>query len=154
MVIVITSGGFDPLHVGHIELFKEALKCGEHYSIFSHRTFLAVILNTDEWLMRKKGYVFMPFNERRKILEAIRYVGEVVPCIDEDDTVCETIRMVNHENRFWGPTIFAKGGDRTAENTPEQIVCKKLGIQVVFGLGNKIQSSSELVRRANGKVPK
>lgn len=136
MTIVAISGGFDCLHVGHINMIEGAAKLGRVH----------VYLNTDEWLMRKKGYVFMPLNERARILWALKGVDMVIPVIDEDDTVCKTIQTFK-------PDIFANGGDRTAENTPEMKTCLDLKIPMMFGIGGqKIQSSSELVRKViNGR---
>lgn len=128
---VAVSGGFDPVHIGHIRLFEEAAKLGR----------LVVILNTDEWLKRKKGYAFMSFEERSLILMSIRYVDEVVACTDKDETVCKTLELLK-------PDIFANGGDRLATNIPEYEVCERLGIEMAFGIGGgKIQSSSTLVER-------
>lgn len=131
-MIVAISGGFDPIHRGHVNMIEEAAQLGR----------VQVYLNTDEWLMRKKGYVFMPFEDRARILMSMKGVEMVIPVIDEDDTVCETIRMFK-------PDIFCNGGDRLPENTPELRVCCDLGIQVKFNVGGvKIESSSELVKRA------
>uniref|UniRef100_A0A7C3SR27 Cytidyltransferase n=1 Tax=Dictyoglomus turgidum TaxID=513050 RepID=A0A7C3SR27_9BACT len=131
-IIVAVSGGFDPVHVGHIRYFKEAKKLGDK---------LIVILNSDRFLMKKKGYVFMPFKERKEILESIKWVDKVIPAIDKDQTVCKTLAKLK-------PDIFAKGGDRTLENIPEKEVCEKLGIKMVFGVGGgKIQSSSWLLNK-------
>jgi len=132
--IVACSGGFDPLHVGHLRLFKAARELGDK---------LVVILNSDEFLMKKKGNVFMPFSERKELLEGVRYVDEVIGSIDKDMSVCETLKMIK-------PTIFANGGDRETErDIPEAEVCRSLGIKMVFGVGGgKIQSSSRLVERA------
>lgn len=132
--IVAVSGGFDPIHVGHIKHLKEAKKLGDE---------LVVILNTDEFLQWKKGYFFMPFSERKKILESIKFVDRVVRCIDEDQTVAKTLEQLK-------PDIFAKGGDRTIENIPqaEKVVCSSLGIKLVLGVGGrKIKSSSWLIRK-------
>lgn len=131
MKIVTVSGGFDPLHIGHVRYFKEAKKLGDK---------LIVILNTDEFLKKKKGFVFMPYEERKETIRAIKYVNEVYRCRDTDQTVCKTLRIIK-------PNIFAKGGDRTLGNIPERAVCEELGIQMVFGVGGgKIQSSSWLVK--------
>ena len=132
MVIVAASGGFDPLHVGHIEYLEKARKLGDK---------LVVILNSDAFLIRKKGKAFMPFLERKKILESLKFVDEVVECIDEDQSVSKTLEQLH-------PDIFAKGGDRTAENIPEREICDALGITIVSGLGEKIQSSSALIEKA------
>lgn len=132
MITVVVSGGFDPLHIGHIKYFRDAKKLGDK---------LIVILNTDDFLKKKKGYVFMPFEERKEVVENIRYVEEVVECIDKDQTVCKTLE-------FLKPHIFAKGGDRTLDNIPEREICEKLSIKMVFGVGGeKIQSSSWLINK-------
>ncbi len=131
---VAVSGGFDPLHVGHVRMIQGARQLG---------TRLVVIVNGDEFLLRKKGYVFMPLDERMEILRALRDVDEVVVAVDEDQTVRETLRQVR-------PDVFANGGDRRAEaDIPEAEVCDELGIELVFNVGGgKVQSSSDLVRRA------
>lgn len=134
--IVAVSGGFDPLHVGHVRMIHAAAALG---------TRLVVIVNGDEFLMRKKGYIFMPLSERIEILRALRDVDEVVVAVDRNQTVCETLRRVQ-------PHVFANGGDRRAEaDIPEAAVCQELGIEMVFNVGGgKVQSSSELVHRAPG----
>ena len=132
--IVALSGGFDPLHVGHVRMIQEAAKLG---------TRLVVIVNGDEFLLRKKGYAFMSLEERMELVRALRGVDEVVAAIDRDQTVCETLRMVR-------PHVFANGGDRrNMEDIPEAVVCRELGIEMVFNVGGgKVQSSSDLVQRA------
>jgi cytidyltransferase-like protein len=132
--IVAVSGGFDPLHVGHVRMIHAAAALGAR---------LVVIVNGDEFLMRKKGYIFMPLSERIEILRALRDVDDVVVAVDRDQTVCETLRRVR-------PHVFANGGDRRAESDiPEAAVCQELGIEMVFNVGGgKVQSSSELVHRA------
>src|SRR3989344_2426201 len=131
-IIVFTSGFFDPVHAGHIELFELAKKLGDK---------LIVAVNNDSQTMQKKGFVFMPAEEKAKIIAAIKWVDEVMISIDKDQTQCETLRLVK-------PDIFAKGGDRYAYEIPEAPVCKELGIKIVDGLGAKIQSSSDLVKKA------
>ena len=127
---VAVSGGFDPVHVGHVRMILEAAEVGD----------VLVIANSDEWLMRKKGYVFMPWKERAEILASIRGVLKVVPVDDSDGTVCEALRREK-------PTFFANGGDRKTDNTPEMDVCSELGIGLLWEVGGgKIQSSSELVK--------
>ena len=135
-VIVATGGGFDPLHIGHIRLFKAAKKLG---------TKLIVILNSDRFLIEKKGYVFMPFEERKEIIENLKDIDVVIDCIDGDQSVARTLKQIQ-------PDIFAKGGDRNIDNIPEaeRKVCKELGIKVVSLVGGtKVQSSSDLVNRLN-----
>jgi D-beta-D-heptose 7-phosphate kinase/D-beta-D-heptose 1-phosphate adenosyltransferase len=128
---VAVSGGFDCLHRGHVRMIQEASQFGE----------VVIILNSDAWLMRKKGYVFMPWEERKEILEAIKGVKKVVPVDDTDGTVCEALGREK-------PTYFANGGDRSDKNTPELTVCKDNNITMIWGIGGgKIQSSSELVSR-------
>lgn len=131
-VVVAVCGGFDPIHVGHIKHFRDAKKLGD---------ILVVMLNTDNWLTKKKGYIFMSFEERKEIIESIRYVDKVTPVIDTDGSVAKTLRKLK-------PDIFAKGGDRTMDNIPESEinVCERLGIKIVFGVGGgKVQSSSWLI---------
>lgn len=130
--VVVVSGGFDPLHIGHIELFKKARELGDK---------LIVIVNSDEFLISKKGYCFMSVDERLEIIESLECVDEVFECIDKDNSVCRSLE-------FLSPGIFANGGDRFVNDIPEREVCEKLGIKMVFGLGEKIQSSSDLVKRA------
>jgi cytidyltransferase-like protein len=131
-IVVATSGYFDPLHHGHVELFKLAKELGDH---------LIVIVNNDNQAIQKKGYVFMPHEEKVKIIESIKYVDEVIVSIDEDQTQCKTLEMLK-------PHIFAKGGDRYIGEIPETPVCKKHNIKVIDGLGAKVQSSSDLVKKA------
>ena len=135
MKISIVSGGFDPLHVGHVELFERAKSMSDE---------LWVILNKDEFLANKKGKSFMPFNERRKIVKSLSVVDIVIPCIDKDQTVCETLRQIKKTAPRY-ELFFCNGGVRTSgKDTPDHKVCKKLGIESVYGLGDKIQSSSWL----------
>ena len=128
---VAVSGGMDPVHKGHVRMIQEAAQFGE----------VIVILNSDEWLMRKKGFVFMTWEERAEILESIKGVRKVVRVDDSDGSVCEALRRENS-------TYFANGGDRTNKNTPEMEVCTELGISMLWGVGGgKIQSSSDLVAK-------
>jgi len=131
-IVVACSGYFDPLHVGHLENFELAKKLGDK---------LIVILNNDVQAKLKKGYSFMKQNERMKIINALKIVDEVFLSIDEDKSVCKSLEAVK-------PDIYAKGGDRNSGNIPEVKICEKYGIKIVDGLGKKIQSSSELVKRA------
>lgn len=133
---IAVSGGFDPIHSGHIDYLEDAARHGR----------VVVLLNSDEWLRRKKNYCFQSYTERSKILSALRFVEIVIPASDDDGTVCDTLR--NSGIVF---SYFGNGGDRKVENTPEVQTCVELGIEVVFGLGgDKTQSSSELVKSAKG----
>tara|TARA_Y100000004_G_scaffold37535_1_gene40242 strand:- start:732 stop:1160 length:429 start_codon:yes stop_codon:yes gene_type:complete len=138
MKVSIVSGGFDPLHVGHIELFERARKLSDE---------LWVILNTDEFLTNKKGKPFMPFDERKKILKSLRVVDVVIPCIDKDQTVCKTLKKLKKTTAITDTELFfCNGGDRTSgKNTPEHKLCEEIGIETIYGLGDKIQSSSWLI---------
>jgi cytidyltransferase-like protein len=134
--IAIVSGGFDPLHVGHIELLNKAREIGS----------LIVILNNDDFLIRKKGKPFMPFDQRKIILENLQMVDLVIHSLDKDDTVCASLEKLSELRKEVDAELyFCNGGDRTSgENTPEHELCEKLGIKTVYGLGEKIQSSSWL----------
>jgi len=142
--IVVVSGGMDPIHVGHVRLFKAAKKLGDK---------LVVILNNDNWLNKKKGFFFMPQNERKEIVESIDCVNKVVITnhlrYPKDMSVCHELKKIR-------PHIFANGGDRTKDNIPEVDVCKEISCEMVFnvGAGGKVQSSSWLLRKYNsiGKV--
>ena len=137
--ISLVSGGFDPLHVGHIELFNRARSLSDA---------LFVILNTDRFLFEKKSRVFMPFKERKIMVENVKGVDLVIPSIDPDNTVCKTLeKLCSLTEAVDAQLIFCNGGDRTnAKNTPEHEICKKLNIDTVYGLGDKIQSSSWLTK--------
>jgi len=126
---VVVSGYFNPLHIGHLEMFKKAKAIGDK---------LIVIVNNDKKQMIKRGLIYMTQSDRRKIVESIKWVDEVVVSIDEDRTVCKTLEMIK-------PDIFANGGDRFKTNIPEKEVCDRLGIKMVFGLGKKIRSSSDFI---------
>jgi len=136
--LVLTSGGFDPMHVGHLRCLVESAKLARQLGI---RAKLAVIVNGDGFLLRKKGYAFMPLEERMEIISCVKGVDYVVPWDDGSQTVVGAIEHLR-------PIVFTKGGDRdAAENVPEFDVCKANGCNVVFGVGGgKIQSSSDLVK--------
>jgi cytidyltransferase-like protein len=135
--VVAVSGGFDPVHVGHVRMINEAKALGDY---------LVVILNNDAWLRNKKGFAFMPEKERKEILEALSAVDKVVLTghqeAEQDMSVCNELRALK-------PHIFANGGDRKEGNIPEYSLCEELGIKMVFdiGWGGKVQSSSELVKK-------
>ena len=126
---ICVSGGFDPVHIGHLRMMQAASKYGN----------VIAIVNSDGWLMRKKGYIFMPFKERCEIIEGFKGVASTSYVEDEDGTVCEALRRLK-------PDYFANGGDRKTTNTPEMDVCNELGIELLWNVGGgKIQSSSALV---------
>ncbi|MFH1246384.1 MAG: adenylyltransferase/cytidyltransferase family protein [Candidatus Liptonbacteria bacterium] len=133
--VVAVSGGFDPVHVGHVRMFEEARKLGDY---------LVVILNNDNWLRAKKGYIFMSEKERREVIEALRSVDEVFitrhPKNVKDMSVCRELKIIK-------PHIFANGGDRVKHNIPEVGACEEIGTQMIFniGQGGKVQSSSWLL---------
>ncbi len=132
--IVVVSGGFDPIHVGHIRMIQDAAKLGDR---------LVVVINNDNWLKTKKGHAFMPEEQRKEIIEALEGVNEVLLTRHEPD--CEDM-SVCHMLEDIEPDIFANGGDRFADNIPEAILAKEKGIECVFnvGRGGKVQSSSWL----------
>lgn len=140
--VVAVSGGFDPVHIGHVRMFKTARKLGDR---------LVVILNNDNWLKKKKGYAFMPGKERKEILENIRWVDKVVLTGHSknptDMSVCRELEKIK-------PDIFANGGDRKLDNIPEVAVCDKYHIKMVFnvGHGGKVQSSSWLLKNYFEKI--
>lgn len=134
-VVVAVSGGFDPIHVGHIRMFQEAKKLGDK---------LVVILNNDNWLKKKKTHVFMPQKERRDVIRSIQWVDDVVLTnhgYDPKDM------SVSAELLKLKPDIFANGGDRNIGNVPELEACKAINCKAVFniGRGGKVQSSSWLL---------
>lgn len=142
-IVVVTSGGFDPVHIAHLRMFKEAKKLGDK---------LVIILNNDNWLKKKKGYAFMNQEDRKEILLGFECVDNVIisehPKNSEDMSVCKEIKELK-------PDIFANGGDRKKAGSfedgdvPEYTVCNELGIKMIFNVGPpKIRSSSELIKKA------
>ena len=141
MSSVVVSGGFDPIHIGHIRMFNEAKSLANPMG-----GELIVIINSDDFLEEKKGYVFMPFEERMEVIANLKAVDRVVASIDKDETVIETLRSLFEDlsNKI---SIFANGGDRKSrEDVPEFTVCQQYGVGLLFGLGGeKTQASSNLV---------
>src|SRR3989344_2719429 len=151
-VVVAVSGGFDPIHPGHVRYFKEAKALGDK---------LVGILNNDNWLRAKKKYSFMSEKERKEVIEAIRWVDEVVitkhPKDPTDMGVSEALRRVR-------PDIFANGGDRNEKDAKnpdsslykDSATCKELRIKMIYnvGEGGKIQSSSWLIEKAAREAPR
>ena len=149
-IVVAVSGGFDPIHIGHLRMIKEARKFGDK---------LVVILNNDNWLRKKKTHIFMHQKERKELLESIEGVDEVVitshPRNPQYMDVSREISKIK-------PDIFANGGDRDKKDASskisslnaDQLICQRLGIKMVFnvGRGGKVQSSSWLLARYVNKV--
>ena len=136
---IMVSGGFDPVHAGHIRMIRDAAQYGD----------VIIVANSDDWLFRKKGFVFMEWERRVEILNAIKGVILVDSVDDTDGTVCAAIRRLR-------PTYFANGGDRGRTNTPEQSVCEEIGVKLLWGIGGeeKLASSSELAKKArNFDIP-
>lgn len=133
---VAISGAFDPIHVGHIAYIREAAKLGDR---------LVVILNGDNFLLRKKGFVFRPFEDRKAILEAIKGVDEVIASMDDDQTVCKTLELLK-------PDIFAKGGYWLGpEDIPEVETCRAIGCKVITMVGGgKLRADEELDSKLKG----
>lgn len=142
--VVMVSGGFDPIHIGHVRYMQEAKKLGNK---------LIVVLNNDNWLRLKGKPVFMPDKERKEIIEALSCVDKVVITghskNTKDMSVCKELLKIR-------PDIFANGGDRFADNIPEFKLCNNLGIRMVFnvGRGGKVRSSSELLKEYSKKIKK
>ena len=130
--IIAASGYFDPLHVGHIECLEKAKQLGDK---------LVVIVNNNTQTKLKKGSFFMSQEDRIKIVSSLRCVDEVFLSIDEDNSVCKSLEELK-------PDIFAKGGDRTIGEIPETPICNKLGIKIIDGLGEKIRSSSNIIKKS------
>ena len=136
-VAVVVSGYFDPIHVGHLEMMKLAKQLGDE---------LVVIVNNDKQAKLKKKKSFMSEDDRLKIVKAIRYTDAAFISVDEDKTVCGSLEKVRRNYKDYN-IIFANGGDRHSGEIPESKVCKKCDIQMIDGLGDKIRSSSEIVKR-------
>ena len=135
--VIILSGGFDPVHKGHIRMFREAANLG-------HQVIIG--LNSDKWLTRKKGKPFMKWEERAEILESCKFITQVLSMDDSDDTASDIIKQVAKLYQDQDMNIyFANGGDRKRGNVPELDTCKELNVVMLWGIGGgKIQSSSDL----------
>ena len=129
--VVLVTGGFDPLHSGHIEYFKSAKQLG---------TKLVVGINSDEWLIRKKGRPFMPFKERLAIIQSLSMVDDVVSFDDSDDSACGAIYKTMATMSF-DKLIFANGGDRTEANIPEETTYKNK-VEFIYGVGGDTKKNS------------
>jgi cytidyltransferase-like protein len=140
--IVATSGGFDPIHIGHIRCIQESASIATPSSFTD--VILVVIVNGDGFLTRKKGKPFMLHEERMQIIDALRGVDYVTGWDDGSQTVVGALELLR-------PHVFTKGGDRSvASNVPEVAVCEKIGCRIAYGLGgtDKVQSSSDLIKNS------
>ena len=124
MKFVVVTGGFDPIHSGHIDYIREAAKLGD---------ILIVGVNSDEWLTRKKGKPFMNYQERTEVINALKWVDHVLSFDDSDDSACSLLEQLK---KSWigkgDEIIFANGGDRNSTNNRES---KVEGITFVYGVG-------------------
>ena len=141
--VMILSGGFDPVHVGHLRMIQAAAEMADE---------VVVGVNSDDWLMRKKGYVFMPWDERLAIIVELESVYGAVKFDDDDNTADDLIKKVCKQRREAHPECriaFGNGGDRVDSNTPEAQTCFFSKVDMVWELGGdyKAQSSSSLVEK-------
>jgi cytidyltransferase-like protein len=134
---IIVSGYFNPLHKGHLDLFKKGKQMGDK---------LWVIVNSDFQRELKGSLEFMSDSERLEIVKAIRYVDYALISSDRDRTQCYTLQQFHKMFGDRYDLVFANGGDQNNETIPEREVCERLGIQLIDGLGDKIQSSSWLLK--------
>jgi len=135
---IIVSGYFNPLHKGHIELFHKAKEKGEK---------LFVIINNDTQRKLKDSKEFMLEDERMIIIKELTITDFVVLSIDKDKTVCETLKLIYNEFSSEYQLYFANGGDQSNNSIPEVGICNELGIGLIEDLGDKIQSSSWLLKK-------
>ena len=142
MNVSLITGGFDPLHSGHLALIKSAAHIGVY-------NLVCIGLNSDAWLYRKKGFVFMPFEERKEILENIVSVHKVISFDDSDDSSCDAIERCVSHYPYLEKIIFCNGGDRTEQNIPELDFKPRGNVKVEFAFGvggtDKKNSSSALI---------
>lgn len=142
--VILITGGFDPIHSGHLEYIRAAKSKGD---------VLVVGLQSDKWLKNKKGVYFLPFEERCKVLEAVKYVDKVISFDDSDGTAYMAIKkvkeMYNGDNIF-----FANGGDRTPESAPP-LESNVQGVTYLWGVGgHKTNSSSDILKKYLDAVSK
>tara|TARA_B110000003_G_C16399286_1_gene437617 strand:- start:255 stop:680 length:426 start_codon:yes stop_codon:yes gene_type:complete len=135
---IIVSGYFNPLHVGHIDYFKKSKNYGDK---------LFVIVNNDFQRKIKGSKEFMLQDERVLIIKELQIVNEVFLSVDEDSSVSMTIKKIHDKHNRNFDLYFANGGDQTNNKIPEIEICNKLGIDLIDGLGKKIQSSSWLLKK-------
>jgi cytidyltransferase-like protein len=137
--LVIVSGYFNPIHEGHLEYLNRSKALGD---------FLYVIVNNDLQRELKGSKPFLTEQQRRIIVKNIKAVDDVIISIDKNKFVDKTIEFIHrHESHKYDRILFTNGGDQTAETIGEKSICEKLGIEMIFGLGDKIQSSSWLLNK-------
>lgn len=139
--VVAVAGSFDPLQAGHVQLMREAKRMGDE---------LVLILKNDDWLLAKKGFVMIPEQERKEIMESVRYVDRVIyslhPTNPEDMSICTELRLLH-------PDVFVNGGGRS-EIEEEYLLCRKLGIEVVLDIGGVTMDFLEKEKRKEaGSAP-
>lgn len=135
--IVITSGYYNPIHIGHLNLFKQAKELGDY---------LIVVVNNDEQVKAKGSTPFMLEKERLEIVKAIKYVDESFLSIDKDRSVIKSLEHIFSKYKD-KEILFAKGGDSTNDNVPEKGICEKYGVKMLLNVGGgKVQSSSWLLK--------
>ena len=144
MKVVLVTGGFDPLHSGHIAYLTAAKKLGDK---------LVVGINSDEWLTRKKGKPFMPLRERISIISALSVVDDVLTWDDNDNSACGAIFKLMSTSGYGQDIIFANGGDRTKENIPEMTTFQD-SVEFVFGVGGEDKKNSSSWILEEYKYPK
>ena len=135
---IIVSGYFNPIHKGHLELFEKTKELGD---------MLMVIVNSDLQRELKKAKEFQDQNERYKIISSIKYVDFAMISIDKDQTQIESIKEIYRMFKDTHNLAFANGGDQNNNTIPEAGICKVLGVSLIDGLGDKIQSSSWLLNK-------
>ena len=135
--VIIVSGYFNPIHKGHLELFNKAREMGDY---------LCVIVNSDYQRELKGSKEFMNEDERMYIVKHLKQVNRAVISIDKDKTQCETLRYLHKKFSGTYDLAFANGGDQNNNTIPERGVCEELKIELIDGLGDKIQSSSWLLK--------
>jgi len=140
--IVLVSGGFDPIHSGHIKLIREASQYGK----------VVVLLNSDKWLQNKKGKEFLPFYEREIIMKELKNVVDVLGFDDSDKTCIDGLRIAR-KKYIKENIMFANGGDRNDKTTPESVFCEENNIELLWGVGgnDKSNSSSWILKKWNNK---
>ena len=148
--VMLVSGGFDPVHKGHLEMIEKAEEMADE---------VWVILNNEHWLQQKKGKSFMPEKEREYIMSRIKGVTKTFICnprIPTDKSVCDGIysAVMEYRREYEGELsmAFGNGGDRGKGNVPEEDYCDSMGVDMVWNLGDKVQSSSWLIEKATNSA--